>query len=95
MSETIEDLKNMFVTNVGKIIVVDLSGCRLNHCKQMVLWVIVRLQANPHNKANTKSVKVKVLDSDQRSFNVPLNIDGQSLEASISSDTVVMKLSQM
>lgn len=43
MSETIEDMKNMFANEISGVIVVDVSGCRLSHCKHIVLRHIIRL----------------------------------------------------
>jgi hypothetical protein len=78
-SETLIDIKNLFINDYGSLIVIDISGCKLDHVKQIVTLSIAKLRTKVGLRQQTKTVDVKLDDGDVRSFRVPKNIDRDTL----------------
>jgi hypothetical protein len=78
-SETLKDIKNMFINAYGNLIVVDVSGCELGHNKQAATLAVARLRAKVGPRQQSKAVDVKWDDGDVRSFRVPVNTDSDML----------------
>jgi NDP-sugar pyrophosphorylase family protein len=82
-SETLRDIKNMFINQYGDLIVIDVSGCRLDHNKQTATLAVARLRAKIEPRQPTRVVDVKWVDGDVRSFRVPKETSAESLLNSI------------